>query len=251
MKSKDKLFAHHKNHRHRIIYTFAHTKVNFTVRLSTVMENDLLIEKIQPNEFDQVTTILTDAFISNPAYSIIFKNKDQLKEGLLWLFKSNLFILNRHETLTSVIKEKHSGKIIGTFTIIPPQGIKKELSDYLKVGIPGFIMRFGIDPLFRMLKLDEYCKELLTKSIESNKYYYLHMVVVQKEWRGKGIGSYAIKSALEKLASTNPSCKLLGLTTQLPENVIFYSKLGFDKLDEGYVYFKKDKYYNYNMKIRL
>ena len=77
------------------------------------------------------------------------------------------------------------------------------------------------------------------------------MVVVQKEWRGKGIGSYAIKSALEKLASTNPSCKLLGLTTQLPENVIFYSKLGFDKLDEGYVYFKKDKYYNYNMKIRL
>lgn len=58
------------------------------------MENDLLIEKIQPNEFDQVTTILTDAFISNPAYSIIFKNKDQLKEGLLWLFKSNLFILN-------------------------------------------------------------------------------------------------------------------------------------------------------------
>ena len=59
MKSKDKLFAHHKNHRHRIIYTFAHTKVNFTVRLSTVMENDLLIEKIQPNEFDQVTTNLS------------------------------------------------------------------------------------------------------------------------------------------------------------------------------------------------
>jgi hypothetical protein len=50
---------------------------------------------------------------------------------------------------------------------------------------------------------------------------------------------------------THDELQLIGLTTQLPENVTFYSRLGFNKLDEGYVDFKKDRYYNYNMKLKL
>jgi hypothetical protein len=58
------------------------------------MEN-LTIEKIRNSEFDEVAEILTDAFITNPAYSLIFTKKNQQKEGLLWLFKTSLFILNQ------------------------------------------------------------------------------------------------------------------------------------------------------------
>ena len=204
----------------------------------------LLIEKMHASEIDEVTDILTDAFITNPAYSIIFKRKNQRRDGLLWLFKASLILNNHKQTLTSVIKEKDTGKIIGTFTLIPPQGVKKGISIYSKIGILGFISKFGLKSLTRMLDLENCNKLSLASSIKIPEYYYLSMVVIRKEYRGTGIGSYAIKYAIQELISSNSASNIIGLTTQLPENVIFYSRLGFDKLDEGYINFKGGKYYN-------
>lgn len=102
-----------------------------------------------------------------------------------------------------------------------------------------------------MMRLDNINKSTLSNSIKTSEFYYLSMVVIQKEYRGSGIGSYAIKQAIEELVSSNPSCNLLALTTQLPENVVFYSRLGFNLLDEGYIDFKRDRYYNYNMKLNV
>ena len=211
----------------------------------------LLIEKIHSSEINEVADILTDAFKTNPAYSIIFKNKNQQKEGLLWLFKTSLILNNHKQTLTSVIKEQDTGKIIGTYTLIPPEGVKNRISIYSKIGILGFISKFGLKSLIRMLGLDSCNKLSLTQSIKNSEYYYLSMVVIREEYRGAGIGSYSIKYAIRELISSHPTCKLIGLTTQLPENVTFYSKLGFDKLDEGYINFKGDRYYNYNMKRNI
>jgi hypothetical protein len=213
--------------------------------------DNLFIEKIRSAEINEVANILTDAFKTNPAYSIIFQKKNQQEEGLLWLFKTNLLIINQNQLLTNVVKEKDTGKIIGTYTLIPPQGTKRTLSVYSKIGLPGFILKFGINPLVRMLGLDSYNKKLLTESVKTSEYYYLSMVTVRKEYRGTGIGTYAINCAVQELISSNPVCNLDGLTTQLPENVIFYSRLGFDRLDEGCVDFKGDKYFNCNMKLIL
>jgi GNAT superfamily N-acetyltransferase len=159
-------------------------------------------------------------------------------------------MLNNHkQTLTSVIKEKDTGKILGTFTLIPPQGVKKRIAVYSKIGILGFISKFGLKSLTRMLGLERCNKLSLAKSIKISEYYYLSMVVIREEYRGTGIGSFAIKYAIQELLASNPACSLIGLTTQLPENVTFYSQLGFDKLDEGFIDFKGDRYYNYNMKL--
>jgi len=210
-----------------------------------------LIEKIHHSEINEVSDILTDAFMTNPAYSIIFKKKNQQKEGLWWLFKTSLILNNHKQTLTSVIKERETKKIIGTFTLIPPQGVKNGIFIYLKIGIPGFILKFGLKPLIRMFGLDNCNKSSLGKSMKVSEYYYLSMVVIRKEYRGAGIGSDAIKQAIRELISSNPDCNLIGLTTQLPENTVFYSRLGFDKLDEGYIHFKGDSYYNYNMQLTI
>jgi GNAT superfamily N-acetyltransferase len=203
------------------------------------------IAQIQNSEVNEVAGILTDAFKTNSAYSLIFKTKQE--KGLFWLFKTALFLNNHKHKLTSVVKEKNTGKIIGTFTFIPPGGVQTGLSIYFKIGIIKFISKFGINSLLRMLQLDSLNKNRLTKSIKSSEYYYLSMVVIRKEYRGAGIGTAALKFAIEEFIASNPACKLIGLTTQLPENVTFYSRLGFDKIDEGYVDFKKDRYYNYNM----
>jgi N-acetylglutamate synthase-like GNAT family acetyltransferase len=160
-----------------------------------------------------------------------------------------LFLLNRRQVLTKVVKEKDSGEIAGTFTLVPPGGVKRTLRDYLQTGIPAFISRFGFSVFCRMLGLENHNKKILTEAIQSKEYYYLSMVVVKEKYRRKGIGSFAVSSCLNEWLQTERRCHVLGLTTQLPENVSFYSRLGFEKIDEGEVSFsRKIHYYNCNMK---
>lgn len=212
--------------------------------------DNIRTEKIQAREFEQVALILTNAFETNAAYSLIFNHTNKLREGLLWLFKTNLYLSNRRKTVTNVIKENNSNNIIGTFSLIPPEGIKKSFSDYFHIGLPEFVLKFGIRTLVKMLKADSVNKNVLKNAIRAEKYYYLSMVAVKEEYRGKGIGSSVIKNCLDELTKTEKNCRLIGLTTQLPENVSFYSRLGFLKIDEGYITFKENnKYYNRNMKF--
>ncbi|NDW12644.1 N-acetyltransferase [Bacteroides sp. 214] len=209
------------------------------------------IEELKKDEYEKVAAMLTDAFESNPAYALIFARKDKLREGLLWLFKTNLFLINRRMPVTKVVREKGTGKIIGVFSLLPPGGVKPKLGDYFKIGLPGFISKFGFRTLHKMLGMDSYNKELLTNAIGINEYYYLSMVAIKEEYRGTGIGSFMISHCLDELRSIERDCNIVGLTTQLPENVTFYSRLGFEKLDEGEVRFKQDCYYNYNMRLDL
>lgn len=212
---------------------------------------DVRIDKLKESEYDEAATILVDAFESNLAYASIFVNKDKLRDGLFWLFKTNLFLINRRQSVTKVVRMKNSMEIIGIFSLLPPNGIKSELRDYLKIGIPRFIMSFGFSALRTMLKMDALNKQLLTNAIGANEYYYLSMVAVKADYQGSGIGSYMIDNCLQKLRSINRICHTVGLTTQLPENVTFYTRLGFQKLNEGEIQLKKGCYYNYNMKLDL
>ncbi|SBW00522.1 GNAT family N-acetyltransferase [uncultured Dysgonomonas sp.] len=212
---------------------------------------DVRIDNLKESEYEEAATILVDAFESNLAYASIFVNKYRLRDGLFWLFKTNLFLINRRQSVTKVVRMKNSMEIIGVFSLLPPNGIKSELRDYFKIGIPRFIISFGFSALRTMLKMDALNKQLLTNAIGANEYYYLSMVAIKANYQGSGIGSYMIDNCLQKLRSINRICHIVGLTTQLSENVIFYTRLGFQKLDEGEIQLKKGCYYNYNMKLDL
>jgi GNAT superfamily N-acetyltransferase len=211
-------------------------------------EERFYIEKMQIHEVNEVVHLLTDAFETNPAYAAIFNQAD-LRDGLTRLFGTSLFLLNRRQALTKVVKERDSGEIAGTFTLIPSGGAKRTFHDYLQAGIPEFISKFGLSVFCRMLRLENFNKKILTKALKLKEYDYLSMVVVKEKYRRQGVGSFAIKSGLDEWLKTERNSRLLGLTTQLPENVTFYSRLGFEKMDEGEVSFnRKIHYYNCNMK---
>jgi len=212
---------------------------------------NIRIEKMHISELEEVAILLTDAFDTNPAYSLIFNQSGKPNEGLFWLFKTSLFLINRRKPVTRVVKEKGSNKIIGAYSLIPPEGVKNSISDYLHIGLPKFILKFGLHNLRKMMNLNTFNKETLQKSIGAKKYYYLSMVAINKEYRGKGIGTFLVRNCLEALAEQGKNCQLLALTTQLPENVVFYSRLGFNKIDEGYLNYRGNKYYNCNMKFNL
>jgi len=212
---------------------------------------DVKIEKLQQSDIEKVAALLADTFETNPAYALIFKKKDTLWDGLYWLFKTNLILINKRGTVTSVAKEKATGNIIGVYSLLPPGGVKSAFSDYWHIDLPQFIVKFGFGTLQKMLGMDSYNKQLLNEAIHTNEYYYLSMVAIKQEYRGEGIGSFMIRNCIDELKSRERKCHLVGLTTQLPENVTFYAKLGFQKLNEGEVQFKENRYYNYNIKFDL
>ncbi len=212
---------------------------------------DVKIEKLQQSDIEIVAALLADTFETNPAYALIFKKKDTLWDGLYWLFKTNLILINKRGTVTSVAKEKATGNIIGVYSLLPPGGVKSAFSDYWHIDLPQFIVKFGFGTLQKMLGMDSYNKQLLNEAIHTNEYYYLSMVAIKQEYRGEGIGSFMIRNCIDELKSRERKCHLVGLTTQLPENVTFYAKLGFQKLNEGEVQFKENRYYNYNIKFDL
>lgn len=53
------------------------------------------------------------------------------------------------------------------------------------------------------------------------------------------------------LKAENSKFHVVGLTTQLSENVTFYTRLGFQKLDEEEIKYQQKSCYNYNMKLGL
>lgn len=162
-----------------------------------------------------------------------------------------MILINKRGTVTSVAKEKATGNIIGVYSLLPPGGVKSAFSDYWHIDLPQFIVKFGFGTLQKMLGMDSYNKQLLNEAIRTNEYYYLSMVAIKQEYRGEGIGSFMIRNCIDELKSRERKCHLVGLTTQLPENVTFYAKLGFQKLNEGEVQFKESRYYNYNIKYDL
>ncbi|WP_260202304.1 hypothetical protein [Dysgonomonas capnocytophagoides] len=108
---------------------------------------DVRIDKLKESEYEEVAAILVDAFESNLAYTSIFVNKDRLRDGLFWLFKTNLYLINKRQSVTKVVRMKNSREIIGVFSLLPPNGVKSEFRDYFKIGLPRFIMNFGFAAL--------------------------------------------------------------------------------------------------------
>lgn len=209
------------------------------------------IETLQMSDIPIVASILVESFETNPCYSLIFRSIEKKKSGLNWLFKANLYLLNNLQPSTSVIRLKSSGEIIGTYSLVHPNGVKMKFADYSAIGVTTFIKQFGFSSLYRMLRLDSLNKKTLNKAMQTSIYWYVSMVVIKKEFRGTGIGSYAIKNCLQNFKDSCSDVSTIGLTTQLPENVIFYSRLGFEQMNEGEIPFFKDTYYNYCLKYQM
>ena len=72
---------------------------------------DVQIDKLKESEYEEVATILVDAFESNLAYASIFVNKDRLRDGLFWLFKTNLYLINKRQSVTKIVRKKNSREI--------------------------------------------------------------------------------------------------------------------------------------------
>eukprot|EP00536_Pseudo-nitzschia_multiseries_P008244 jgi/Psemu1/20016/gm1.20016_g len=205
------------------------------------------LEYLRYDQIEEAAELLANAFHDWPTYCFIYKdlNDEDRFEALKWLFTKNLMIQLQNETSASgmarcafIRKPGHPPKMVCFFLLATPD-INNYISGWtiLKTGILWFPLKFGFRAFSRLLEADRAVKELKKRFLESrgenlqdrSRYCTLERMTVHPSMQGRGVGSHFLRMALEEIRRSY-GCLL---QTRKEINVRFYSRLGFQIVNEG------------------
>lgn len=174
--------------------------------------------------------LLTDAFFDNPAHTFIFPDPAGRQERLRWLMYANLggqFAVGRS------VAEKSGDAILAMAFWHAPGAPKTSLFQLARFGFLAMPFRYGWPAFERMTRSVAELEARRASALGGRESWYLNNMVVARAQRGKGIGTRMLRRQLADVV--DPSGFPASLTTQKPENVSFYRRLGFEVGDEGWI----------------
>ena len=94
--------------------------------------------------------------------------------------------------------------------------------------------RLGCGGVCRLFEVTREISRHLEQALGDRPCWYLNNMVVREHLRGKGIGSQLLREQLPAVARMEPLYSV-ALSTQRPENVTFYERLGFRPVLDGII----------------
>lgn len=204
------------------------------------------LEYLRFDQVEEAAELMADAFLEWPTYCFIYEGlgDEERRVALKWLFIKNLTMQLQNEASASgmarcafVRKPGEPPKMICFFLLATPN-IDNYISawDIIKTGILWFPLKFGFRSFGRLLQADKEVKALKKRFLEAqgenlidrNRYCTLERMSVHPSMQGRGVGSHYLKLALEEIRR-DYGCLL---QTRKEKNVRFYSKLGFQVVNE-------------------
>lgn len=167
-----------------------------------------------------------DAFSSSPVYVMIAgENLDRVKDLLTFMFYRNFWLRLGTRCNRAMLQD---GRLIAFFMLVPPEVPDVGLFQMIMAGILRMPLIFGKDVVDRLLKTMAFFDEedaKLRATYPDVELCHLERVCVLPAFQGKGVGSKALRAALDE---TDAKGQGVFLATQLDRNVTFYSRLGFE-----------------------
>ena len=214
--------------------------MNTTIRKK---EGELKLSTLPPNSLHEAAELAAAAFDDSPVYNAICHgngehqtsaaddNDDDERRSfrrrfLCWLFERNFRMRVGTSANRAVFDD--NGKLIAFFMFVPPDIANVGLWDMLRVGILQAPFLFGIDVVKRLLvaKADsERIEREIMEDQEFSKVFRLERMVVHPSMQGKGVGSHALRQALDEADGAGLPVML---NTQEERNLRFYGRLGFE-----------------------
>lgn len=177
------------------------------------------------NDKALIVTILSDSFDKNKSVNYVVKQDDKRNARIKKLMEYSFEICYSFgEVLLS--NDKKACALI----LFPDK--KKASLKTLLLDAKLAISCIGLNRISKVLNRDSKIKSFYPKD---GKILYLWFIGVQTTEQSKGIGSSVIKE-ITKISEDQK--RPIYLETSMPENVIFYKKLGFEvyeQLDFGHV----------------
>lgn len=187
-------------------------------------------KKLTRKELEYYARMASETYVNDPVHVYATKN-EKLRKKFLYHFMIERLSTSNGEDFIFEDKEKRG------LCVWRDAHNDYTMFDFLKCPNWVFLCVYNIS-LIKTLKVFSHLDQ---KVFEKNT-LLISPVFVDKDHKGKGIGTALIKRGIEELI---PLGYKLGLETQNPENVAFYERLGFKTVE--YKFFKSEKIHNYYM----
>lgn len=155
----------------------------------------------------------------DPAYAFIFG--DTARRALM----RDFFIRHLRTHVPhrcSFVRLAEDGALQATVTLRPPGGIQVQRATLLR-GLFAMALTHGPGVIRRMLFVKSYYEGLEAYTASGPRYWHVHMMAVDPELQGKGIGGALLDDVLRTARGPEP----IVLTTHKPINVPFYARARF------------------------
>lgn len=175
----------------------------------------------------QATQVLTRAFLTDLAYSIIFPDEAERKQALQRLFGAVV----GYSLVYGLVHTTEAME--GAACWLSPGNTEITLWRMLRtgLGLQRAVVRFSPEARQRVLAVLDYMDEI-HKRQAPGPHWYLWLVGVEPDAQGRGIGSRLIQPVLTRADEEGLPCYL---ETQTEWNVAFYQKRGFEVMTDGVV----------------
>ena len=172
---------------------------------------------------DAAADLLTESFFDNPAHTFIYPDPKTRHERLRWLMYANLGA--QLAIGQSFAERDEDGAIAAMAFWHAPGAPEASSAELARFGFLDMAVLHGTAAFERMIQSVAELERRRAYGLAGRESWYLNNMVVAPAWRGAGVGSRLLRRQLETVV--NPSGHPASLTTQRPENVTFYERLGF------------------------
>lgn len=181
------------------------------------------LRPLTPELFGSAAALLADAFFTNPAHVYLCPDPRKRRERLAWLLGANLRVQpDLRESFCLAEGAVVDAMGFWTRSNAPQAGALRQL----RVGFLALPFRIGWTGVRRAFEVTRAIEHLLARTLGDRPYWYLNNMVVRERLRGSGVGTRLLREQLALVSAKEPGYAI-ALSTQRPENVTFYARLGF------------------------
>lgn len=190
------------------------------------LTSSLDVRPLALGDVARVARLLATSFDRDPAYAYLFPREATRHRGLEDLFARNLRAHARYGCTYVGVRE---GAILATVTVRPYGGIEISPLTMLRDGLLPFALAQGPSAVRRLFVLLDVYDGLEARAAAGDPHFHVHMMAVDRNLQGSGVGSALIADALARATDDRGP---VVLTTHEERNVVFYRRQGFTVCDE-------------------
>jgi GNAT superfamily N-acetyltransferase len=186
------------------------------------------VRPLTPDLFESAAELLAEAFFTNPAHTYFCPDPRRRRGQLEWLLGGNLR-LQPDLRASFCLTEGRVVEAMGFWT--RSTAAKVGTLRQIRGGLLAAPVRLGWANVRRLFEVLREVDRHLELSLGDRPYWYLNNMVVREHLRGSGVGTRLLREQLPIVAEREPAWEI-ALSTQRPENVTFYQRLGFEPVLE-------------------
>jgi len=188
----------------------------------------IAVRQLTPELLEPAAALLAEAFFTNPAHTYICPEESKRLGQLRWLLGGNLRI--QPDLRASFCLA--DGRVVNAMGFWTRSSAPK-LGTLSKIrgGLLAAPRRLGWSGMNRLFEVTREIDRHLERALGDRPYWYLNNMVVGESLRGSGVGTRLLRQQLPLIAEMAPE-NAIALSTQRPENVTFYQRLGFEPVLE-------------------